>query len=114
MEYREPYDLSLAGTWKNGLSTMKDALIFSQQHEPSKDLRTSEEITKLERSLSQTQKPLSLKLPQTIKPDAPKEQICLNTLNLQNVARQEDDPVSTRNHPQNCNENKPSTHQFIQ
>jgi hypothetical protein len=82
------------GTWKNGLSTMKDALIFSKQHEPSKDIGTFEEITKLERSLSQTQKPLSMRLPQTIKPHAPKEQICSNTLNLQNVARQEDDPKS--------------------
>ena len=35
------------GTWKNGLSTMKYALIFSKQHENSKDLGASEEITKL-------------------------------------------------------------------
>jgi hypothetical protein len=80
--------------WSTGFSNMKDALIFSKQHEPSKDLGTSEEITQLERSLSQTQKPLSMRLPQTIKSHAPKEQICLNTLNLQNVARQEDDPKS--------------------
>jgi hypothetical protein len=68
------------GTWKNGFSTMKYALIFSKQHEPSKDLGTSEEITELERALSQAQKPPSMRLPQntsqTIKPHAPKEQIC--------------------------------------
>jgi hypothetical protein len=80
--------------WSTGFSNMKDALIFSKQHEPSKDLGTSEEITQLERSLSQTQNPLSMRLPQTIKSHAPKEQICPNTLNLQNVARQEDDPKS--------------------
>jgi hypothetical protein len=31
---------------------------------------------------------------QTIKPHAPKKQICSNTLNLQKVARKEDDPKS--------------------
>jgi hypothetical protein len=66
---------------------MKDVLIFSKQHEPSKDLGTSEEITKLERALSQAQNHPSMRLPQTTKPHAPKEQIYLNTLNLQNVAR---------------------------
>jgi hypothetical protein len=43
---------------------MKDALIFSKQHEPSKDLDTYEEITKLERALSQAQKPPFMRLPQ--------------------------------------------------
>jgi hypothetical protein len=71
---------------------MKDALDFSKQHEPSKDLGTLEGITQLESSLSQTQKPLSMRPPQTIKSHTPREQICLNTLNLQKVARQEDDP----------------------
>ena len=73
---------------------MKDALKFSKQHEPSKNLGTYEEITQLERSLSKTQKPLFMRLPQKIKPHAPKEQICPNTLDLQNVARQEEDPKS--------------------
>jgi hypothetical protein len=71
---------------------MKDALNFSKQHEPSKDLSTSEGITQLERSLSQVQKPLSMRPSQTIKSHTPREKNCLNTLNLQNVARQEDDP----------------------
>jgi hypothetical protein len=48
----------------------------------------------LERALSQAQKPPSMRLPQntskTIKPHAPKEKICPNTLDLQNVSRQED------------------------
>ena len=35
-----------------------------------------------------------MRLPQTIKPHAPKEKNCLNTLNIQNVARKEDDPKS--------------------
>jgi hypothetical protein len=60
---------------------------------PLEDLGTSEEITELERALSQAQNPPSMRLPQntsqTIKPHAPKEQICPNTLDLQNVARQE-------------------------
>jgi hypothetical protein len=51
---------------------MKDALIFSKQHEPSKGLGTFEKITNLERALSQAQKPPSMRLPkntsQTIKP----------------------------------------------
>jgi hypothetical protein len=95
---------------------MKYALIFSKQHEPSKDLGTSEEITELERELSQAQKPPSMRLPQNtcqkIKPHAPKEQICSNTLNLQNVARKEDDPKSLsfkdshfeRGHPKDTHE----------
>jgi hypothetical protein len=78
--------------WSTGFSNMKDALIFSKQHEPSKDLGTFEEITQLERSLSETQNPLSMRLPQTKKFHAPKEQICPNTLNLRNVAIQEHDP----------------------
>jgi hypothetical protein len=73
---------------------MKDALNISKQHEPSKDIGTSKEITQLESSLSQTQKPLSMRLPQTKKYHAPKEKNCLNTLNLQNVAIYEDDPRS--------------------
>jgi hypothetical protein len=78
--------------WSTGFSNMKDALNFSKQHEPSEDLSISERITQLERSLSQIQKPLSMRPPQTIKSHAPREQICLNTLDLQNVARQENDP----------------------
>jgi hypothetical protein len=86
------------GTWKNGLSTMKDSLNFSKQHEPSKDIGTYEENTELKRALSHAQNPPSMRLPQntsqTIKPHAPKEKICLNTLNLHNVVRQEDYPNS--------------------
>jgi hypothetical protein len=77
--------------WSTGFSNMKDALNFSKQHEPSKDLSTSKGITQLERSLSQIQNPLSMRPPQTIQSHTPREQIFLNTLNLQNVARQEDD-----------------------
>jgi len=77
---------------------MKDALILSKQHEVSKDLGTYEEIIEFERELSQAQKPPPMRLPQntsqTIKLHAPKEQICPNNLDLQNVARKEDDPES--------------------
>jgi hypothetical protein len=52
------------GTWKNGLSNMKHALIFSKQHEPSKDLGTSKEISESEREISQAQKPPPMRLPQ--------------------------------------------------
>jgi hypothetical protein len=78
--------------WITCFSNMKDAFNFSRQHEPSEDLGIFEKITQLERSLSQTQKPLSMRPPQTIKSHAPEEQICLNTLDLQSVAKQENDP----------------------
>jgi hypothetical protein len=51
-------------TWKNGFSNMKDALVFSKQHESSKDLGTYEEIVQLERAQSQAQNPPSMRLPQ--------------------------------------------------
>jgi hypothetical protein len=77
---------------------MKDALIFSKQHETYEDIGTYEEIIELDRELSQTQNPHSMRLPQntsqTINPHAPKEQICTNTLDLQNVVRKEDDHKS--------------------
>jgi hypothetical protein len=77
--------------WSTCFSIMKDSLNFSKQHETSKDIGTFEGVTQLERSLSQTQNPLSMRPPQTIKSHTPKEQIFLNTLDLQNVARLEDD-----------------------
>jgi hypothetical protein len=63
LEILEEENNTFPRKWSTGFSNMKDALNFSKQYEPSKDLGTFEEITQLERSLSQTQKPLSMRLP---------------------------------------------------
>jgi hypothetical protein len=76
--------------WSTGFSNIKDALSFSKQHELFEDISIYERITQLERSLSKIQNPLSTR-PQTIKYHALREQIFLNTLDLQNVAIQEND-----------------------